>query len=309
MTSPLRVFQPQSAPLEPCQALTVRQIVDAWVSGTARKQTALVFAERQRLLELFCTDFGERAATSLRRFEVQDWISAHPKWKADNTIKRVLGTITCVFSWAAKGDRIEHNPLAGLSHPAGDRGRPLEVAEFAALLRTTTALFRRVLVFMRFTGVRPCEMSALEWAHIHLDRHCAIIQIHKTSRSRKDRAPRTIVLLPNMIKLLLWIRKRQKPGEKFVFLNQRGKPWCKNSLCLRVYRLREKLGMPKTAKLYGTRHLFGTEFILNVGDLKMLAELLGHTTTRMAEHYVHIAGKVGHLEAGLAKMFAGKKKT
>ena len=67
------------------------------------------------------------------------------------------------------------------------------------------------------------------------------------------------------------------------------------------------VGIERSAKLYGTRHLFGTEFWQKVGDLKMLAELLGHTTTKMAEHYVH-AGKTPHLEEGLLKMFAAKKK-
>jgi site-specific recombinase XerD len=30
-------------------------------------------------------------------------------------------------------------------------------------------------------------------------------------------------------------------------------------------------------------------------DLKTVAELLGHASTRMTEHYVHVAGDVGHL--------------
>jgi site-specific recombinase XerD len=47
--------------------------------------------------------------------------------------------------------------------------------------------------------------------------------------------------------------------------------------------------------LYGLRHAFGTRSILNGVDLKTLSELMGHTTTRTTEHYLHLAGQRSHL--------------
>lgn len=294
--------QGQFVPFEDSEVLTVNQMVDAYLDGTVRRQTGKVLTERKRLLKMFCGDFGGKPAVSVRRFQVEDWINGHPKWVADNTIKRVIGTIQTCFSWAARGDRIEHNPIAGLSHPAGQRGRPLELEEFQALLRSTTPIFRRVLIFLRFTGMRPHEMSELEWSMIDAERGCIVLAVHKTVRTRKDRAPRVIVLHPVAIKLLIWIRDRQRESN-FVFLNARRRPWNKNSLGLRIGKLRDKAHLPKTAKLYGTRHLFGTQCILTGVDLKILAELMGHTTTRMTEHYVHVAGKIAHMQDALSKAF------
>ena len=34
-------------------------------------------------------------------------------------------------------------------------------------------------------------------------------------------------------------------------------------------------------------------------DIKTLAELMGHTTSRMTEHYVHLAGCQKHLAAAM----------
>lgn len=54
--------------------------------------------------------------------------------------------------------------------------------------------------------------------------------------------------------------------------------------------------MSDEAKLYGIRHAFGTRAIMSGSvDLKTLAEVMGHTTTRTTEHYLHVAGKHEHL--------------
>jgi integrase len=282
---------------------TVRQLVASYLSATARNQCSCVLAERRRLLDLFCAGFGDACAVSIRKFQVVDWINAHPAWKSDWTVKRVLGTLQTVFRWGARVDLIERNPIVGLSHRAGERGRPWDLAEFQALMRASTPIFRRVLVFLRFSGARPGEMSGLQWAMIQPERRCIMLMRHKTARSRADRAPRVIALHPVLVKLLVWICQRQPPDEKFVFLNHRGKHWDKNSLGLRIYRIRKKIGLPLSVKLYGARHLFGTQCILKGVDLMVLAELMGHASTKMTEYYVHLAGRTDHLQSALGKAF------
>jgi hypothetical protein len=42
-------------------------------------------------------------------------------------------------------------------------------------------------------------------------------------------------------------------------------------------------------------------------DLKTVSALLGHTSTRMTEHYVHLAGDVGHLRAGAERAAQGRQ--
>jgi site-specific recombinase XerD len=69
-----------------------------------------------------------------------------------------------------------------------------------------------------------------------------------------------------------------------------------------MQRARKTAGIPDDAKLYGLRHAFGTRAIINGVDIKTLAELLGHSSTRMSEHYVHIAGKVPHLLDAMRKV-------
>jgi integrase/recombinase XerD len=84
-------------------------------------------------------------------------------------------------------------------------------------------------------------------------------------------------------------------GGSHVFVNARGRPWDRTSLALRMVRLRERAGLREDCRLYGLRHRFATEAVRRGVNLKTVAELLGHTSTRMTEHYVHVAGDLTHL--------------
>lgn len=107
------------------------------------------------------------------------------------------------------------------------------------------------------------------------------------------------MLHPVVVKLLDRIRSWSE-GE-FVFTNCRGTPWDKNTLGTRLRRAREKAGVPKNKTLYGTRHAFGTRATTNKVEIKTVAELMGHASTRTTEHYIHLAKEIPHLaEAMLA---------
>lgn len=295
-------FEPERNRPAQDTALTVGQLINLWIRQMGPRQAFRTLEGRQQVLDKFTETFGGRLIWSLKKHELEFWINGHTEWRSDWTIKRVLGTIQCVFNWGAKIELIDRNPFFGMTHPDGERGRPVTDAEFQALLRCADPIFRRVLVFMLFTGARPGEMSSLEWGFIDPGRECISLKHHKTAKKRKDKAPRTIVLYHPVLRLLIWI-KRHQPESQYVFLNSRGRPWTRNSLALRIMRLRERCGLPQDAKLYGVRHRFGTQAILKGCDLKTLAELMGHTTTRMTEYYVHLAGQTDHLKAAVKKIF------
>src|SRR5262249_38520910 len=113
----------------------------------------------------------------------------------------------------------------------------------------------------------------------------------KTQRVKK---PRVIPLHQVVLTLLIEIKRRNE-HEEFVFLTQRRTLWNRCNLSLRMQRAREAAGVPEDAKLYGLRHGFGTRAVLNGVAIKTLSELLGHTSTKMSEHYVHLAGETTHL--------------
>jgi site-specific recombinase XerD len=83
--------------------------------------------------------------------------------------------------------------------------------------------------------------------------------------------------------------------------------FCAPTDSLRVRRAREKAGIATDAKLYGTRHAFGTRAITKGVDIKTLAELMGHTTTKMTEHYINLAKERSHLVAAARKVTGSRR--
>ncbi len=96
------------------------------------------------------------------------------------------------------------------------------------------------------------------------------------------------------MQLLIGIRRREEHPE-LVFVRRGKQGWSRNGIQQNIRRVRRKIGLPEDVVLYGVRHKFGTQAILNGVDIKTLAQLLGHTTTRMTEHYIHLAGQHEHL--------------
>lgn len=282
--------------------LTVRAVIELYLAHEARRRPdSRDLQEKTRVLNDFEAAHGETTVADCKAFALVSWIAEHPQWKSDWTLRRVYATVGRPFSWAKKLGLIDRHPFAGLAHPPGQRGVPMKPEQWLTLMRSTSALFRRVLFFQALTGARPCEMAALKWEDVSFDRRCAVLYVHKTARTRKDRAPRVIVLLPVVMRLLEWIRRQPGADQVHVFHNARGNPWHRSALALRIRRLREKIGLPTRVKLYGLRHLFGTNSILAGNDIKTTAELLGHTSVKMAEHYVHVAGQVEYLHEAAEK--------
>jgi integrase len=341
----------------------VREIFDLYLRLEGSKVGERHREEVNRLLALFARDHGDKPVCALKPADLLLFIQAHPEWK-EWTIKRVVAVVKRPFNWAVKMQELRYNPLAGVTHAAGERRRPMTDAEFRTLQCNTTAVFRRVLVFLRLTGARPGELAMAQWSDLDLERGVLTLRRHKTVK--KTRRPRIVPLTPALVKLLIWLRRhrgrfspaalrmrqllaqgprpaeevigllkregvslrmlhiaRRKarvrilpatataprryelceppgPGEDlqlspFIFLHSRGEPWRRNALCLRLLRLRKRCGIAADCKLYGLRHAFATRAVLNKLDLATLAELLGHTSTRTTEHYLHLAGQTDHL--------------
>ncbi len=73
-----------------------------------------------------------------------------------------------------------------------------------------------------------------------------------------------------------------------LFLIQDGYPLTRGSLYLCIRRLRQRCGISRlTVHLF--RHTFAVSYLKAGGDVLTLQRILGHTSLRMVNHYVHLA--------------------
>lgn len=288
---------------------TVVSVVERYLEVAAPMLAPMTQQIRRMFLQSFCELHGWRKVSICRPDHLQEWLNQHPTWASDWTKRDAVAAVQVVFNWA-KPKLIRENPFDGFRHRAGLARRDMTVDEFRAILRvsagtgghkpTPGARFRQLLLFLWRTGARPAEAAQLRWEYVDFDRSLIILPHHKTVRAQRRPEPRVIPMDPVVVRLLQSIRKRNE-GE-VVFLTHRKTPWHKDNLGLRIRRARQAAGLQDDVKLYGVRHAFGTRGIIAGCDIKTLSVLMGHTDTKMTEHYAHIAGKRDFLAAAMQRI-------
>ncbi|HHV02846.1 MAG: site-specific tyrosine recombinase [Bacteroidales bacterium] len=76
--------------------------------------------------------------------------------------------------------------------------------------------------------------------------------------------------------------------EDYVFLNRYGRPLTRNMVFLIVRSQAEKAGLKKNISPHTFRHSFATHLIENGADLRVVQEMLGHSSILTTEIYTHL---------------------
>jgi integrase len=144
---------------------------------------------------------------------------------------------------------------------------------------------RDVYVTMMDTGCRPHEIVGLQWDDILWDHRVIFIRKGKTKKSTR------YVPLSDRVRDCLQDRQPGPNPSGFVFASHR----CKSghvsvsSLDKEFSRVREKLGLPADIVLYVARHSFATTLLDATGNIKLVADALGHADTKITATYLHPA--------------------
>lgn len=299
---------------------TVASVIDAYLQHAEHDLERDTHTRRTRYLQLFAEAHGFRLVKECLPIHLTQWLDGKTEWVSAWTRATVVKIVHRAFNWAARQRLIPANPFFGVTQRPGEARRPMTDEEFGKLVRATVrglpkghkrrnprkrptagTRFRNVLFFLRYTGARPSEMAKLAWDSVNFEHGVIVLVQHKTRKLLRTPKPRIIQMVPEVAKLLKRIKRQEPVAHPLVFLSAQGKPWRRDGLDLRLRRIRKKAGVASDATLYGIRHQFGTMAVVNGVDIKTLAELMGHRSTQMTEHYCHLAGHQAHLAAAMQK--------
>jgi len=291
---------------------TVAQALPAFVRwAQANLATSTVYAY-QRYVTQFVVDVGDMPLDQLTPSVVKTWSQ---RWHPLQAMQRFA-------SWATFEARlISTNPLARLQLPATfGRTRVLSEPQLASLLRASSLPFRQLLLALRETIGRPQELRGVRWHEVRQvggveadlsslpTGQCYIAcRTYKGKKRRRTPAAfRVIVISRRLGRLLVRLAQRGvEPGD-CIFRNTRGRPWSANAVRCAMRRLRLRVGLGadlsgEKVVAYTLRHTQATLLVRRGVRDRLLAEVMGHTSPRMTQRYVHLvpedlAGAIRKLE-------------
>lgn len=155
-----------------------------------------------------------------------------------------------------------------------------QVQALFASARATAPEMVPLLVFLLNTGCRKGEAIACEWSWIDFEADLIRIPSNAYWQPKSNR-PREVPLGDAVRAALAGPRKH----ERWVFPSILGGRYSEfpKDVFGRVRRAAGLDGGPHT-----TRHTFASHFLAETKDLKLLAEVLGHSHTKVTEIYAHL---------------------
>ncbi|MQF85597.1 MAG: tyrosine recombinase [SAR202 cluster bacterium] len=223
---------------------------------------------------------------------VRKFISELRKNTSKTSIRRIISNIGTYFEYLIEQEKIEKNFFSEISAPKIGKKLPSvattdEIDEMIRCIDKNKNLGKRdhaIIEFIYSAGLRVSEVNNLNIQDIDLNQNQAVI-FGKGSKYR------SVIFSESTSKILkdyLEIRDNSKK-EKAFFLSNSGVRISIRSIQHIVKKYISLAGLNPKYHTHTLRHSFATHLLDGGADLRVVQELLGHTSPKTTEIYTHIS--------------------
>lgn len=215
------------------------------------------------------------------------------------TTARKIASLRTFYRFLYREKVIESNPALGVHSPKRGKSLPefLTEAEMEQVLNNikmdSPAGYRNrtILELLYATGMRISELSDLNFENLNLDEN-EIKVFGKGSKERivlvSERAKKFLETYIKTVRYLIYKTDDDKPTSP-VFINKTGYRLQPQSVRLAIKEVVEKIELPKHVTPHVFRHSFATKLLENGADLRVVQELLGHSSISNTQIYTHVS--------------------
>lgn len=256
------------------------------------KSAATVRAYRSDLHSLVGTmhSWSDVTLSALRA-----WLAtAVEQGKTRATLARRTAAARAFCAWAVRQGHLQANPAARLVSPRTGRSLPrvLEANDAAALVEQSTAAAgpeaardRAMLEMLYATGMRVAELVGLDPADVDLNRCTARV----LGKGDKQRIVPFGAEATQALREWLAVRdKFAKPQETALFVGVRGTRINQRQVRRVVERAAKASGASGVTP-HGLRHAAATHLLDGGADLRVVQEVLGHSSLQTTQIYTHVS--------------------
>jgi integrase/recombinase XerC len=247
----------------------------------------------------YCTDHEivpEEAAT----YEVQSFIAELTAEKmAATSVNRSLSTIRGFYRWMTRLKKRTDNPCCLLRNIKTPVRLPNvlwedEMADFASLPQTTGILWperdKALIMAMYSGGLRLSQVASLSMTNISADLDEAKI----TGKGGKQRfvffSNETIAAIQEYLPLRTELLKTSGiDGKKSaLFISRKGRSISIPGVRWIISRYALHSGIGKNIHPHALRHSFATHLVNSGCDVRVVQEMLGHSSISTTQRYTHV---------------------
>ena len=189
-------------------------------------------------------------------------------------------------------EKVLHKPKYNYSfeQPHTEKKLPvvLNKQEIEKTLLLTNNLKHRTLLTLAYSGgLRLGEVIGLKVSDIDLSRGTIHI---REGKGLKDRYS----FLANKCRQLLVEYLAAYKPQNYLFEGEGNEPYASRSAQLVFHQAINRAGIKKEVKFHTLRHSFATHALENGTNLRVIQEILGHSSSRTTEIYTHVTQKTLH---------------
>lgn len=214
----------------------------------------------------------------------------------NTSIARKLSSLRSLYRYLNEYIGMKENPFLYVKSPKISRRIPeflfydeMETFLSGFDLNDPVGLRNRAMFEIMYAcGLRVSEVVALQIEDIDFNDSI----LHITGKGDKQRiVPFYDLAKELLIRYLNEVRIQWMGSEKhrIVFINQRGKGLTSRGVQYLMQRQADALAMPIHIHPHMFRHSFATHLLDNGADLRLVQELLGHSSLSTTQIYVHVS--------------------
>jgi len=222
------------------------------------------------------------------------------------SIERKVASIKSFFKFLVKNQIVKKNPAALISSPKKDKRLPsvLEKDEIFSLINSipdgNAISFRNkaMIMLLYASGLRVSELCGLDLKNVDF-KEGIISVVGKGNKHRILPVGNTCLKVLN--RYLIYRKELDNPSgdREALFLTKSGKRIQERMVRYIISAYIEALSIQKHVSPHTLRHTFATHMLENGAGIRIIQELLGHSSLSTTQVYTHLT--IGKLKEDYAK--------
>jgi integrase/recombinase XerC len=240
-------------------------------------------------------DYFQEGKLNVDKENIRDFISViFVKSKKKTTVARKIYAVKSFYTYLLQKGKISKNPFDAIGTPKVDKILPeilteREMLEFLDRLPEDTFPHLRnkaIFEFLYATGLRISELTGLKLVDINFEEELVRVM----GKGNKERiVPFHDQAREILLKYLGEAKRQFKTGIEYIFLNARGKRITERAVEMILQNTyRELMGSNKHVYPHLFRHSFATHLLQRGANLRVIQELLGHSSLSTTEKYTSL---------------------